>query len=866
MVLSISSRRSWIFVLACALGAAAGTGHADTCSYNWDCHGSQQCAALMGGPSGTKTASGTMSIYTVAGDPNSIRTVPVNQATCEQALRVIGLSYPCTCTPGDTPGATASNGFQLKSTGSATGDLVNDAAQLWILQNIKNPYTMTFAQNFTQSFLTSYVQGQKQREAIEASIRQQQEQQAEQAREAEQQRINAMFARLNSELKLSGIDTQLQLKTGGDPTQLAMKLSGSGSDGLAFKLGGEPSTPAAAPPQEPVSEVGGLKLKLGDEPPAGSAAASDTTASASPAPAMGIPGLPGIYLNDIPPAKSPEVAAAALSMDGQERDIAEDAALQAAEKNPALTVPSDDPFVQDFQQREQEYADAEKARQAALDKAAEAQGHVQADQTALNYANGLAQTSGATEPQSQAMARLQAVVGQEEDMAAAAEVGFDKAGAEATVKREEAAISLASLAPPTIPTQPGQVSPSQEQPGEPMRDAISGSQVPQPSGSTPFFGSNAAKPAVSAASQGAPVPAPQTAAPEPAGSGLPVLNPAAKPQIFPPMESNGKPAFAWESIQQCLAQTTSPSHPNPSLDELKQQLVDANRAYDQLLKSMAEQSVEWKYWNEKWQQAGRDSLLHAFDDTIDHQFEGAVETAKEPIEAEEAAVKKELGELAGEYRDYHSAMAGTSGMVGVGSQGAVILTPNRVQQMEMIGTAEYKARLIPLNGQRLALSSQLVELDQQMKRADLLLSGIRLVRGKALKTIDDYGEPKPPDDANKRGTGFQLPTIEEAEDWLSKDETSEELHESLEISFALAKYSGVGVPIAKGGELALEALDLGFDFWEAHEAFDRMKQSNLNDAKFKQAQLSLQRRINRLRSEASCYDQAGTSATSEVAQ
>lgn len=827
-----------------------------TCRVHWECPagstGIAGCEGLMHGMSGDGT--------------------PVEYASSSQCQSAIanlqdGLRRTCNCGPDTSSDVTASNGFELKSTGSATGDLVNDAAQLWILQNIKNPYTMTFAQNFTQSFLTSYIQGQKQREAIEASIRAQQEQQAELAREAEQRRVDAIFARLNSELKLSGIDSQLALKTGGDPTQLAMKLSGSGSDALAFKIGGAPPSPAAEPP-EPANVVGGLKLKLGDEPSSGATPPPETTSTTSTnaTPAMGIPGLPGIYLNDVPPAKSPEVAVAALSMDGQERDIAEDAALQAAQKNLALTAPSDDPMIQDYQQQSRVYADALKAQQAALDKAAEAEGHVQADQTALNYANELAQTSGATEPQSQAMARLQAVVGEEEDMAAAAQVGFDKAGAEASIKREEAAISLASLAPPGTPTQPGQVSLSSAGPDGPIRDAVSGSQVTQPSGSTTFFGSAGAKPSVSTASQGGPAPAPQTGTPEPVGSGLPVLNPTSKPQMFPPQQTSGKSAFAWESVEQCLAQTTSPAHPNPSLDELRQQLKDANRAYDQLLKSMAEQSAEWKYWNEKWQQDGRDTLLHAFDDTIDHQLEGAVETAKEPLEAEEAAVKKELGELAGEYRDYHSAMAGTSGMMGIGSQGAVVLTPNRVQQMQMIGTAEYKARLIPLNGQRLALSSQLVELDEQMKRADLLLSRIRLARGKVLKAIDDYGEPKAPDEASKSGTGYHVPTMEETEDWLSKDETTEKLHEFLETSFALAKYTGVGVPIAEGGELALEALDLGFDAWEAREAFDRMKQSNLNDAKFEQARLSLQRRINRLRAEASCYSQAGASATAEVVQ
>ncbi len=808
---------------------------------------------MMGGMSGTKSASGTMTIQTVAGDANSMRTVPVNLENCRLALRVMSAgttTSDCTCTTGDTPGATASNGFQLKSTGSATGDVVNDAAQLWILQNIKNPYTMTFAQNFTQSFLTSYVQGQKQREAVEESIRQQQEQQAEQAREAEQQRINAMFARLNSELKLSGIDTQLQLKTGDDPTQLAMKLSGSGSDALAFKLGDTPSSAAAALPPDPASETGGLKLKLGDEPPAGSATAFDATISTSPASTMGIPGLPGIYLNNVPPAQAPQVAAAALSMNGPERDIAEDTALQAAQKNPALTTPSDDPFVQDYQEQAREYADVVKEQQAALDKAAEAQGHVQADQTALNYASGIGQAPGATGQQLQALAQLQAAASNDEEMAATARVGFDTAGAQATVKREEATISLAVLAPPPPTTD------------APLRDAIAASPATQPSGSTPFFGSPAAKPAAPRPQSVNPV---QTG-PVQAANGLPVLSPTAKPQIFPPQQPGGKPAFAFENVQQCLAQTAPAAQPNPSLEQLKQQLEGANRAYDQLLKSMEEQSEEWREWQERWQKAGRDSVLHLFDDTVDSQLEGAVETAKEPINEEAAGVKKQLDAVVEEYRDYHYAMAETYPMSGVTTQGAVIFTPDQLEQYKMLSMADFKAKLIPLNSQRMALAGQLAEIDQEKKRADLLLFAIRQGRDQTVKKIEESGEKNGPEATKNGSAEAPLSATNGLLNWLQKDESGAELHEFLDFSFAAAKYTGVGVPIAEGGKLALEMIDLSYDLDVESQAFKVMKKTDQNNAKFSQAQLSLQKRIARLTAETSCYYHSGAGSNPEAAR
>jgi len=863
MVFSASIRRSFILLLVCAVSAVAGPGRADTCSYTYDCRGSQQCAAMMGGNSGTRTASGTMSIYTVAGDANSLRTVPVNLENCRLALRVMSagsVTSDCTCASGDAPAATASNGFQLKSTGSATGDMVNDAAQLWILQNIKNPYTMTFAQNFTQSFLTSYIQGQKQREAIEANIRQQQEIQAEQAREAEQRRLDALFARLNSELKLSGINSQLAIKTGGDPTQLAMKLS-SGSDSLAFKFGGMPETPAAAPPPGPPSEIGGLKLKIGDQPSAPGAApsAATSTAGTDPAPSMGIPGLPGIYLNSIPPEKSPQVAAAALSMDGPQRELAEDAALQAAQKNPALTAPSQDPFVQDLQQQQQEYADALKAQQAALDKAAEAQGHVQADQTALDYANGMAQSPGATEQQSQALAQLQAAASGDEEMAMNARAGFDTAGAEASIKREQAAISLAVL------------SPSEPAADEDLRDAVSGSAVTQAAGSTPFFGAKTAQPPAAAPTPTPtaprPAPAPQPATLPPAGDGLPLASPGAKPQIFTPVEQpGGKPAFAFESVQQCLGQTASASQPNPSLEQLKQQLDSTYRAYDQLLKSMEEQSEEWKEWKKKWQQAGRDSVYHLVDNIGERQIDGAVEAAKEPIDEEAAAVKKQLDTVVGEYRDYRYAMAGTQEMSGVTRQGAVIFTPNDVQQHAMLSMADFKAKLIPLNSQRMALVSRLAELEQEKKRADLLMLAMKQGRDLMTRQLDARGKEAAPESDKQKNEESPFTSMDGLLNWLQKDETGEELHEFLEVSFAAAKYTGVGVPIAEGGEFALETIDLTYDIGVEIAAFMAMRDMDKNNPKLKEAQLALQKRITRLTAEESCYYHSGPAAGAEAAR
>ncbi len=812
---------------------AAGCPAQVTCHVRWEC---------PAGSTGVAGCEGLM--HAMSGDFGQIQFASQDACQKNYAVNAQGLNVTCDCGNGSAPSSTASNGFQLKSTGSTGGDLVNDAAQLWILQNIKNPYTMTFAQNFTQSFLTSYIQGQRQREAIEASIRQQQEQQAELAREAEQRRIDAIFARLNSELKLSGIDSQLTFKTGGDPTQLAMKLNSSGSDALAFKLSDTPNSSAVAP-SDLASETGGLKLKLSNEQPAGGATPSseaNSTASASPAPTMGIPGLPGIYLNDIPPAKSPEVAAAALSMDGPERDIAEDAALQAAQKNPELAAPSDDPFVQDFQQRAQEYAEAEKVRQAALDKAAEAQGHVQADQTALNYANGLAQTSGATEPQSQAMARLQAVVGEEENMSAAAQVGFDRAGAEATVKREEAAISLASLAPPAIPAQPGQVSLSPEAPETPLRDQIAASEVKQPSGSTPFFGSPAAKTAVQP-------PAPQPPNPSQAssvqtGNGLPVLSPNAKPEIFTHPDREGKPVI--ESLQACMARLTNkPVTAPPTLEELHKQLESTAKAMEQLEKSA--QTIEGL--NEDFAKVARDARLDIFNNQSDVALDTLVGFTKNNFELDkkvyEAALEKNM--VRGQQLEWE--VRATEGLAG----------PRSIVNG---WSADYRKRAQELLEQREGIGSRL----EMVEKVESRFEKFKNTRDIYLWITDSELLPC------KLGDG-KVDCSESGPAKMVKDDEAD-LYENMKttVKFGLM----VAEPLAEftpGGEAAVLGFKLGtlmidnvYDVVAIDLAKSRLQSFKQNDAQMERARAVLEGRIERLNAEASCYESAGPAAHAEAAR
>jgi hypothetical protein len=350
-----------------------------------------------------------------------------------------------------SPGSTSA----AASTGSPVGDALNMGANMWIIQNVKNPYTAVFAQNFSQGFLTALFandtpEAQRRRQLANEAVRRQQLAAAEQARIAEQQRADAMFARLGSQLKLTGFSDQLSLKTSGSANDLALKLGSSSPDaGLHMKLG-DNATPgygiAGLPgvyvggPANNADNGGALKLKLGD----GSAPAAEFT---SPASSAGISGLAGIYLN-AEPAQAAQLADSATNLSGTERNMAEDAALQAAAKNPALTAASDDAFVQDYQAEAKQYDTALKARQDAFEKASEAQGHVQADKSAIDYARGQIDPSTAPPQQQEAFRKLLQAANTDEDAAAAGRAIFDNADAHLAIARDRAADALATLAPP----------------------------------------------------------------------------------------------------------------------------------------------------------------------------------------------------------------------------------------------------------------------------------------------------------------------------------------------------------------------------------------------------------------------------------
>lgn len=562
--------------------------------------------------------------YSLLGGSQESRTVPGTFATDEACTEYVksanahsGLSIACKCAGGGDSGA----GSPAGSTGSLTGDVLNLGANLWIIKNVKNPYTAVFAQHFSQGFLTGLFgnnndpEAQRQQQEAYDAIQRQQQEAAERARIAEQQRIDAMFARLNSQLKLNGSITELALKTNGPLGDLPMKLSSSGPDnGLQLKLGGGSGGGygiAGLPgiyvggPETTGDASGGLKMKLGDE-------SAQPSASPAPAPApvpatgMGIAGLPGIYLNDVKPEQALQLADAATSMNGPERGVAEDAALQAAEKNPTLNAPSDDPFVQDYQKQAKEYDGAVAENQQALQAASEAQGHVQVNQGALDYAKQHID-SNASDQMKQAYAQMEAAAGSDEDAAVKAREMFEGTQVKLEIARDRATDSLAELAPPPVNS------------GASTSSATPGAHA---AASSPTVGSSA----------------------------VPVLSLSAKPQLLATPPTGGKPYVM--SVSECVA-SFSPNNSVPTLEELQKKLESTMTAMERIAKSQENANEEHNDWIDEMRKSVQDMGLHAIDQGVD----GIFDSTKEGLDQAEKVLNLEAREVTYEGQMLHQELA-----------------------------------------------------------------------------------------------------------------------------------------------------------------------------------------------------------------
>lgn len=588
-------RAAGFLVLLCMLHATPRAVAQVSCTVTYNCHGSAQCASLVGGPQTLEYP---------------------DQSACDAAAKTVGdgTIASCSCGAGTTPSAAPA-----VTTGSLAGDVLNLGANLWIIQNVKNPYTAVFAQNFSQGFFAalfsnsnSDTEVQRQQQLAYEEVQRQQQEAAERARIREQQRIDAMFARLNSQLKLSGSTIQLALKTGGPLGDLSMKLSSSDrNSGLKLKLGdasttgygiqGLPGIYVGGP--DAAENSGGLKLKLGD-------ASAPAPAVTQTAPPMGIAGLPGLSLNNVEPSQAAQLADMASILTGTERPAAEDAALRAARGDAALNAPSDDPFVKDYQEQAQIYDGAMQRQQEALQKASEAEGHVQADKAALNYANTVVQSADATEAQKQALQQMQYAAKSDEEAAVAARAAFEQTDVHLSIARERVSNALASLAPP---------------PSGASTSSTARTNTPVASGQVQSTSSVA------------------TSAP------VPMVSMSSKPQILALPATGGQPHVM--SVNECLA-SFSPTGAVPSSEELQKKLESTMTAMERIAKSQETANDLQEEWGKELSNAHQDIFNNVTDAALDGLLDLSVkslEKDKELYHQGLEASKKESQQLRAEY-------------------------------------------------------------------------------------------------------------------------------------------------------------------------------------------------------------------------
>ena len=433
--------RNWLGACAVRLAAvgvllwlgASLAAWADTCSYTYNCGSSAQCAQLMGGASRTLTESAP----------------DMNFAKCER-IRKETIPYgstTCTCTSGNS--GSSSSGPQIAVGHNLQQNMVSLGANMMV-SNIKNPYMSQFMSSFTNSFLQTMfdnqAEAQRQRQLMEQRLAEQRRQQEEQRRIAEQQRVEAMFARLKNELKLEGVPFGLTLKAMNSNIDLQLKnMSSTGPDALTLKMStstptsyglkGLPGIYVGGPAGTDANASGtGLNPNLASGPGTG------TTGP-------GIPGLPGIYLDQVQPEQAAQLAQAAEHLSGPDQTMAQDVAIQAAERNQALAAPTDDPNVQSFQQSAAQYDQAAAAAKTAQQQWSDAQSRADADKSVIDMARSKLDAANATPAQQQAFNQMLAAAKTDEDAADAARQIFDGANATLAVSRANTATTLASLAP-----------------------------------------------------------------------------------------------------------------------------------------------------------------------------------------------------------------------------------------------------------------------------------------------------------------------------------------------------------------------------------------------------------------------------------
>ena len=357
--------------------------------------------------------------------------------------------YNSECGIGSSSNSSNSNTSSSSSNQNAYAPLSGAALRQQMNQQLRTGVTNAAMQGFMQGFLNSMAKNsaaaQQQQQALQQEILRQQLEAEQQRRLAEQQRLDAMFARLNNELKLEGLPFNLSLKgmSAGNPGDLQLKgISSTGPDDLKLKVGDASATSYGLKGLTGIY-VGGPAG--GDGSATGSVTANGDSSSSSPnwASGPGIAGLPGINLDGVQPSQAPQLAQAAQTMSGPEKAIAEDTALEAAQNNPSLMSPSQDPQVQNFQQADQSYQQASVADTAAKQNYEVAQARAQADQTEVEVAQKQLDSITPSVQQQAAFDQMLGAAQSDEQASMLARQNFDSTEIHLSVSRDRAAVALA---------------------------------------------------------------------------------------------------------------------------------------------------------------------------------------------------------------------------------------------------------------------------------------------------------------------------------------------------------------------------------------------------------------------------------------
>jgi hypothetical protein len=503
----------------------------------------------------------------------------------------------------------------ISNTGNFKQDMLTNSVNLMIVSKTTNPMVSSFMQGAATGFISAMfsnaAEAQRQQQVMNAEIlRRQQEQQRleEQRRIAEQLRIDAMFARLNQTLKLEGLPFNLSLKpmtTGQDLTLKGMNSSGPGDlklkigdhggygvQGLpGIYVGGPAGTPSGSEAvgsanPTPAATTGSESKPYGIQGLPGTYVGGPADASA--ANANGMPGLPGIYLNGVQPSQAPDLAQAAQTLNGPERTLAQEAALQAAQKNPALTTPSQDPRIENFQNANQDYQQALQANASAVRDYQTAQQHVEADKSAIDVAQGQLRAIAPSVEQQQAFNQMLAAAKTDEDAAAIARRGFDSTEIHLSTSRDHAAAALAQ-----------------------MGSLQSPNPAPSPSISTVDL-SHAAQPVTapllrSGASSGMKTTSQAGILPVSASASVAVPVAPKVPALAPRIDID---------IDACLANATHsviPVASRPTVAQLHAQLDIARESLSKLLETHLRENEDREEWAKDMKKGGLDIGYQAFD-------------------------------------------------------------------------------------------------------------------------------------------------------------------------------------------------------------------------------------------------------------